>query len=167
MIKIIKASAEEKQALQYFMRYAFPCAFIKLQQGKMSELVYKKMHKAALGKIQPDREMVEKYFILASGHIKSIARDKGVADWSTEAVREYFWKCHDDVIEAGEGYYANAPEFLCELCRVRKGKIVKLEGNGAVVKFAGGKRSVLTELVPDLTIGDKVMIHYGYVVEKL
>ena len=112
--------------------------------------------------------MLAKIFPLALGHIESISKDKKADKWSVEAIREYFWEKHDDVIEAGEGFYANAPRVLCELCRVLPAEVQRTGGNWAVVKFADGKkRSVLTELVPGLKKGDRVMVHYGYIVEKL
>lgn len=152
----------------YFLRYAFPCAFIKLQQGKLTKKLYDSLHEAALGKKAVTKAGLMKVFPLALGHIEQIATEKKINKWSVEAIKEYFWEKHDDVIEAGEGFYASAPKVLCELCRVAPAEVLRRGGNWAVVKFANNKsRSVLTELVPGLKKGDRVMVHYGYVVEKL
>jgi hydrogenase maturation factor len=152
----------------YFLKYAFPCAFIKLQQGKITKRQYESLHLAALRKKKVLKSTLEKFFPLALGHIKMIAKRMKVDEWSIEAIREYFWEKHDDVIEAGEGYYGDAPKALCDLCRVEPAEVVRKGGNWAVVKFANNrKRSVLSELVPKLKTGDRVIVHYGYIVEKL
>ena len=152
----------------YFLRYAFPCAFLKLQQGKLSKKSYDSMHEAVLEKKRILRSTLLKIFPLALGHIELIAGKKKIDKWSVEAIREYFWEKHDDVIESGEGLYANAPRVLCELCRVAPAEVLRKGGNWAVVKFADGrKRSVLTELIQCLRKGDRVMVHYGYIVEKI
>jgi hydrogenase maturation factor len=152
----------------YFLKYAFPCAFIKLQRGKITKRQYDSLHSAALGKKNINRSTLEKFFAVPVGHIKLIAKKMNVDDWSIEAIREYFWEKHDAVIDSGDGFYADAPKVLCELCRVEPAEVLRKGGNWAVVKFANNKkRSVLSELVPRLKKGDRVIVHYGYIVEKL
>ena len=152
----------------YFLKYAFPCAFIKLQRGKITKPQYDSLHEAALGKKKILKSSLERFFPVPVGHIKLIAKKMKVDAWSIEAIREYFWEKHDDVIESGEGFYADAPKILCDLCKVEPAEVLRKGGNWAVVKFANNKkRSVLSELVPRLKTGDRVIVHYGYVVEKL
>jgi hydrogenase expression/formation protein HypC len=47
------------------------------------------------------------------------------------------------------------------------GKIVELETDWAVVDLGGLKRKVGTQLAEGLALGDYVLIHAGYVIQKI
>ncbi len=169
--KVIKKAVPKKAAPVkpelYLLRYAFPCAYVKLQQKKITMRTYEYLRKAVMAGKPVPKSALQKYFALAVGHIKEIARARKIQPWSIEAIREYFWKKHDDVIEAGEGFYASAPELLCELCRVKEAKVVRCGENWAVVEMKNKKkRAVVNDFFPMLKKGNLVRIHYGYVVEQ-
>jgi len=152
----------------YFLKYAFPCAFITLQRGGIDRKTYDRLEKAAIeGRALP-RKLLEKVFAAADRRMDILVREKKYKKWSFELVRDYYWKWHDMFIKDGEGSYAFAPKVLKDLCRVLPGMVVRGGGEAVVVRFKGGRvRPVLTDLTGPLKKGDKVIVHYGYAVEKI
>ena len=53
------------------------------------------------------------------------------------------------------------------MCIGVPGKIVELEEEWAVVDLGGLKRKVGTQLAEDLELGDYVLIHAGYIIQKI
>ncbi len=53
------------------------------------------------------------------------------------------------------------------MCLSIPAKIIELDSNQAVVELAGSKLSVSTHLMEDLSIGDFVLIHSGFIIQKL
>jgi len=53
------------------------------------------------------------------------------------------------------------------MCLAFPAKIVELDGNDAVVEFQNVKRKVRTELIGECEIGDHVLIHAGFAINKL
>lgn len=45
--------------------------------------------------------------------------------------------------------------------------VIRIDGMTAVVEQGGVETSVNATLAPDLQIGDKVIIHAGFIIEKL
>jgi|WetSurMetagenome_2_1015567.scaffolds.fasta_scaffold417754_1 hypothetical protein len=152
----------------YFLKYAFPCAFIGMQRGRFDEATHLRLEKAAVSGKFLSFEELAKYFPPALRRIAALKKKTGHEKWDTALIRDYFWNEHNKIIDArGEGY-KTAPPALCELCKVLEGQVISVKDGVAVVRFAGGKRrAVMTKLVGSLKKGDKVMVHYGYAVEKL
>lgn len=53
------------------------------------------------------------------------------------------------------------------MCLAFPAKIIELNGNDAVVEFKNVKRKVRTELIGGCEIGDHVLIHAGFAINKL
>ncbi|HHL40918.1 MAG TPA: HypC/HybG/HupF family hydrogenase formation chaperone [Deltaproteobacteria bacterium] len=53
------------------------------------------------------------------------------------------------------------------MCLAVPGKVVELGPAGAVVDVAGTRREASTMLVGELSPGDYVIVHAGFVIEKL
>ena len=53
------------------------------------------------------------------------------------------------------------------MCLAVPMKIVKIEGSEAIAEFNNIKRRARLDLVEDCKIGDYVLIHAGFVIEKL
>ena len=53
------------------------------------------------------------------------------------------------------------------MCLAVPMKIIKIEGPEAVVEAHGVETVVNTSLVPDIKLNDKVIIHAGFVIQKL
>jgi hydrogenase expression/formation protein HypC len=53
------------------------------------------------------------------------------------------------------------------MCLAVPMRVIKIEGNKAVVESRGVETIVDTTLYPDLALEDKVIVHAGFVIEKL
>jgi len=53
------------------------------------------------------------------------------------------------------------------LCLGIPGKIVKIKGKIAIVDFGGVEREAIIALLDDVKVGDYVIVHAGYAIEKL
>jgi len=53
------------------------------------------------------------------------------------------------------------------MCLAIPMRIVSLEGGEAVVEQSGVSRRARVDLVPDLTVGDYVLVHAGFAIAKV
>lgn len=55
------------------------------------------------------------------------------------------------------------------MCLAVPGKIIEIENDGkhAIVDFGGAKRRVNIMLIPDVRVGDYVLVHTGFAIQKL
>jgi hypothetical protein len=163
-----KAVGEIKPEV-YFLKYAFPCAFISLQRGKIDKKTYQKLEKGAVKGEELSFKELKKYFPAAFARIENLKSRKGYKKWDIDLIRDYFWNEHNVLIRQKKEDYKYAPKSLCDLCKVFKGRVVMADSaDHAVVKLENGKkRAVMTKLTGKLSVGDKVMVHYGYAVERM
>ncbi|NPB01851.1 MAG: HypC/HybG/HupF family hydrogenase formation chaperone [Methanopyri archaeon] len=53
------------------------------------------------------------------------------------------------------------------MCLAFPGKIVELDGNRAVVDFGGVRQEVDVSLLEDVKVGDWVLVHTGFAIQKM
>ena len=53
------------------------------------------------------------------------------------------------------------------MCLAVPGKIIAIEGRSAKVDFGGAVRDVALDLVPEAVIGDYVLAHAGFAIQRL
>ncbi|RLG72977.1 MAG: HypC/HybG/HupF family hydrogenase formation chaperone [Methanobacteriota archaeon] len=53
------------------------------------------------------------------------------------------------------------------MCLAIPAKIVSIEGETGVVDFGGVKQKVRLDLLPDVSVGDHVLVHVGFAIEKI
>ncbi|ASJ10130.1 hydrogenase [Thermococcus sp. P6] len=53
------------------------------------------------------------------------------------------------------------------MCLAVPAKVVEINGKVAVVDFGGVKREARLDLLPDVRVGDYVIVHTGFAIEKL
>ena len=53
------------------------------------------------------------------------------------------------------------------MCLAIPGKIVRINGQVAVVDYGGVQKEARIEFINDLKIGDYVIVHTGFAIEKL
>lgn len=148
----------------YFLRYAMPCAFIIRDLGEISDSELDELEEAAVSGKKLHRERLEKVFYRGFEKLKRFA---GLGDpWDIEIIRKYFHEQHNREIEKREGYYADCGEMQRELSKVRKAVIKEVRGMFYIVEFGQQKRNVFSKLVPGLGLGDGVIIHFFFAVEK-
>ena len=152
----------------FFLRYAFPCAFVLRQRGEVDDAVVARLEAAAVaGRVLP-RVFLEKVFRKAFGRMARVAGEMRLPVWDERVVKAYFRERHNEFIEEGDGYYATAPEDILKLCRVEEAVVEGVRDGVLLVRYGGGKeRAVSSAFVPGVKPGDRVAIHYGYAVEKL
>ena len=154
----------------FFLRYAFPCTDIRLQQGRITQEKYDELRDIAVNKKTVQRSDLEKVFFGAVEELGILAKKKNKVRWDYDIIKEYFYYGHNEIIDSGKGVYKNWPASLKEMSKVYKAKVIdKKLGKFLVVEYSNGKeikkRNVLNEFVPDAGIDDYVMIHYAYAVE--
>lgn len=113
----------------YFLKYAFPCAFITLQRGRISQSEFEMLERAAIAGAVVARADLERIFAPAMRRLRKLAEKKGYEMWSRELVAEYYFTNHNRIIDEGEGDYGNAPEVLRELCKIFPAVVVRFEQN--------------------------------------
>lgn len=53
------------------------------------------------------------------------------------------------------------------MCLAVPGKVVKIEGNKATTDFGGARREVNISMLEDVKLGEYVIVHVGYAIQKL
>lgn len=53
------------------------------------------------------------------------------------------------------------------MCLAVPGKVIRIENTNAVVDVLGVTRSIAVDLIRDLQVGDYLMVHAGYAIEKI
>lgn len=142
----------------YFLRYAFPCARVLVDvRKKITEEEWLKMKKAVETDTALEREYLEKIFVKAISGLRKISDDY----WNIEAIREYFWNRHEEEISS------DLPPMVKRLCVIKKGKLEKQIRDVFKVNLGDGDIRNVNVLYPNASVGDTVMVHYGYAVEKI
>lgn len=142
----------------YFLKYAFPCARVLVDIRKtITESDWLKLKKSVEEEIPLEKEYLEQIFPVAVSKIKKI----NSSCWNVEAIREYFWNQHEEAISK------DLPPMIQRLCVVKKGKLIKQIGSVFKVDLGENDIRNVNVLYPNASVGDEVMVHYGYAVEKV
>ena len=149
----------------FFLKFAFPCAFIAKQRGEITEEEHELLQKAAISGDALDRRLLERIFHNAFDKIKIIAEKSGKDRWDIDVIKDYFYTEHNRFLCAGK--YIELPGTLRELCKVHEAVVKEKREDVLIVEYKGKRRPVMDHLVPEAKVGDKVRIHYGYAVEKV
>jgi hypothetical protein len=135
-----------------FLRYAFPCAEIRLKNGLISEADYQILFGWVNGKEIPNRKKLKFCFPNAFKASRDLALAKGVPVWSWENITNY-WRNH-------HGHYG-----ICAVLplMVMPGGNFSLVGSDEVID--GLKVKNIYNL--DIVAGDIVFAHQLCLVEKI
>jgi len=154
----------------YFLRYAYPCTYIKVQRGEITEQEMHELEDIAIHNKPVSRARLERVFTKAFPNIDIIAERLHKDRWDPDLMKDYFMKYHNEFIAAGHGIYAIAPPTFKDICMVHIADVTELKDGILSVRYAKAdgtphKRNVFNVFVPNAKIGDKVTVHYGYAVE--
>ena len=152
---------------QYFFRYAFPCAHLKLERGDINQDQYTALEQRYLKDNPPSKEELEKVFAPGFVFIKQLAQQRGKNYWEVDILKEYWENEHNNIINRGEGNYKEFPESLKDLCRIHTAEIINIIDQTLIVKYENKTRAIHNVFFPEIKFGDKVKIHYAYAVEKV
>ena len=147
------------QVEHYFLRYAFPCAHIRLDNGEITKEKYDYLKSCVTDGNPISREELEKIFFRA---FENIRHTYGDDYWRKEVIGEYFKVQHNKDIDNGLGVYASAPPTLRNLSKVYRGKVVDMRDKFLLVDYTEGERWVANDFVLEAKLGDYIYIHYGY-----
>lgn len=157
-----------------FVKYAYPCIRTLQQIGRVTEEDVKYLDNVVKGEETLNVGFVEDRFVAAFRRIKKLADCMGKDYRDIEVIRQYFLHEHNRVIDKKEGTYAVLPESICDVCKVRTGYVETVNPNpkNEVVKLKNIEPGYsLNHFVNfyglDLSLGDKVSTHYGFIIEKL
>lgn len=153
----------------YFLRYAFPCANVLLDSGKINQDTFDRLKDAAIKGVVLARRELEEIFNAAFRRIGQVSKEMKKDIWALDVLKSYWREKHNLSIDSGDGLYSELPKSFCDLCRVYEGEVVgerKFEGKRMLqVRFGKEEMFVFDCLVPNVKVGDKVRIHYAYAVE--
>ena len=142
----------------YFLRYAFTCARVLVDYVKtITEEEWEAMRQAVETETPMDRAYLGKVFPKPIRELKKISPDY----WNIAVIREYFWNRHEEALTK------TLPPLIKRLCVVRKGKLIQQFGDVFKVDLEDGDVRNINVLYNDAKVGDIVMVHYGYAVEKV
>ena len=150
-----------------FLKYAFPCTYVKLQRGKMDQSVFNRLEKSAHNGIKEKRSFLEDVYKPAFDRMKINANELDLDYWDEKVIKNYFMTRHNQFIDDGDGFYATASSTLKKLCKVLKAKIVEIKKGKYIVDYNFGTRVVNSEILPNCKVGEIVTIHHCYAIEKV
>lgn len=143
----------------FFLRYAFPCSFVLLSRGEITEEEHELLYKSAKEeKLHLSTEKIESIFWRAIGFIGSIK--------NTQAVRKYWYFEHNKHIKSEKLKLID--EKLIKECMVIPCEVISVNKDKATVKseFFDDYIKLKTDFV-NVNPGDKITKHYDYVCEKI
>lgn len=150
----------------YFIRYASPCSHILCTvRGEVAEKEFDLMEEAAINGKVLDRNFLERVFFRAFNRINKLAEEMNKDKWDLDVIKEYFRVRHNPVLDASD-----YPESFKEQCKVFEGEVKEILDNEAIVEYNNQgikSRRVKTAYHPDTKVGDKVTIHWSYIIEKI
>ncbi|MBC8500754.1 MAG: HypC/HybG/HupF family hydrogenase formation chaperone [Nanoarchaeota archaeon] len=152
---------------QYFLKYSFPCAHTLLEMGSIDEKKFEELRKNTLQNKVMNRAELVILFPAAFRRIAQVAEKMKKDTWDVDVIRKYFLEDHNMYIDSKEGNYEKFSTEFRDFCKVYKGKVVHKEGDILTVEYGHRQRNVLAEILPEAKVGDTIIIHQGFAVEKL
>gem|GEM_PF-3069811 len=171
-------NVEYEMDIELFLKYAYPCIEFWYENERIARKIkkpwreefYKTVSKNLLNKLKEmatgkkhaiEIEKLEKLVPFAIRFLTKMGKRKnGKIIISEKEIREYFLKLHNKLIE--KDVFG-----IHKLCEVRKGKVIKVEGNFATVKIGKEERKVKLDFIKRPRVGEKVIVHFFYAVEKI
>lgn len=157
-----------ESAEEFFLRYAFPCAHVLLQVGAMTKEQYEELKNGAKNGKPPTKQIMESSFPSAFRRIKHLAKEMNIEDsWDMRVMKEYWHNNHNINIDEGEGSYSDFPESFCDFCKTHVAEVLQILPKGfLLIKYNETIRPVSGDYIHDIKIGDKVIIHHAYAIER-
>ncbi len=145
-----------------FLKYAVPCATTLVQRKAISQKKFEELLQNVKSGVLPQGEP-EKIFKVAFAMCSSKALAKKSAI-GAEIIRDYFWFCHDAVIDER---FELMRDFDPVHCRTFPGIVEEIKNGKAVVKTSIGALDCFLDFEQGAKKGAYVVVHRGFVVEKI
>lgn len=140
---------EEADRLLFF-KYAWPAAVGCVQKAELTEEEVGRVAGLIKGGMAPE-EKYENLFKVAMAHMTALAKGKIKID--KEIIRGYFLFEHN--------------EFAEDYCKTYFGTVLQIKEDHAFVETSLGIQPYICDFAPGLQLKDNVIVHRGYVVEKV
>ena len=148
---------------ELFLRYAIPCGEVLVRRGELGKELLGSLN-AAVANGQEIGIPVEDIFKVASRMCTIIAKRSGKAEIDDEVIRRYFLVEHEKAILWRKSIH---PDLSVADCRVYPGKVLRVDGDAALVMTPMGVKRLRTDFEGSLGKGDSVSTHYSYIPERI
>jgi len=139
-----------------------PCAYTFVKRGKLKkEELDKIIENFSRGNLP--KKGFEEIFAVANAMLKIIAKKMGKEAIDAQVLRQYYLVDHDKVVDQR---FEEVGDFDPIACKIRIGEVLAVSGSKAKVKTEFGLKEYRTYFVKDVKVGDKVIVHYDFIVEK-
>jgi hypothetical protein len=145
-----------------FLRYALPCAGTLVKRGNVSQAYLDStIRLVSEGKVPNER--AEAIFKVANAMCGMLAEREGKTTIDSDVIREYFLVEHSRVVD---DRFELMGDFDPVSCKTYVGVVRSVDGPSATVETVLGKNAYKTLFVEDTKKGDKVIVHYDFIIEK-
>ena len=143
----------------FFLKYAFPCSFVLLSRGEISQKEHELLYKSAKEEnLYLPIKTIEKIFWRALEFVDSIS--------NLNSVQRYWRFNHNKYLKLNK--FKNIPNELVKKCLVIPCRVVSISEKKVRVKSPFLDKIVeLKKDFVDVRLGDKVTKHYDYACEKI
>lgn len=155
----------------YFFKWAYPCMYVLYDNGSLTKEIINKFDRMYAEGNAPSKEELENLFLAAFRRLKVLASEMNKEVWDWDVLKQY-WEAedHNRVIEKKEGNYSKFDEAFCDLCKVNSGRVIKIEnkneGTILELEMINGRKKFVQGKFLDARIGDVVLTHLAYAVQK-
>lgn len=156
-------SFKDEETRLLFFKYALPCSETLARRGVITQKYKKRLMKNILFN-EKIPENSEKIFKIANLMCEKTAKRLGKKFIDKNVIRKYFLFGHDKIVDKR---YKIFKDFDPMQCRLYAGKIIHSKNRNAVVQTIIGEKKYKIDFVPNLKIGDYVVVHRNFVVEKI
>jgi hypothetical protein len=146
-----------------FLKYALPCAGTLVRRGNVSQQYVDSLISVVSAGETPVED-AQSMFKVANAMCSGIAERMGKEKVDCEVIRQYFLLEHSEVVL---DRYRLMKDFDPIDCNTYKGRVMSVDGGFAVVNTKLGERKYRTDFVPGICAGDRVVVHWDFVVERV
>ena len=146
-----------------FFKYALPCAETLIKRGDLSQEEFVKMLAKVSRGEEPEKNS-ENVFKVAMAHLKFVSMQKKKNEIDEDSIREYFLFGHDEAVDER---FEKMGDFDQEKCRTYPGIVKEVKDGKTLVETPLGTEYYKNDFAKDLKIGEFVVVHRDFVVEKI
>jgi hypothetical protein len=146
-----------------FLKYALPCAGTLVKRGNVTQAHIDKLISLVAKGIEPEQG-AERILVVANAVCADLAEKMGKDSIESAVIRQYFLRNHSEVVE---DRYKLMRDFDPIACNTYAGTVMALAEGKAMIKTRLGSNAYRTDFTPDIGIGNAVIVHWDFVVERL
>jgi hydrogenase maturation factor len=154
---------KNEEARLLFLKYASPCAETLVKRGTVTKKQMNDMLVDVSYRRESSKDAAKK-FKTAIFICKKIAKKLNKKIIDVEVIRRYFLLEHDKIVD---GRYKMFKDFDPQKCRTYSGKIISTKNGFAIVNTIIGNKKYRTDFVPQLKVGNYVIVHRNFIIERI